>query len=529
MADEKDSKKSSATQIGIHSVRNILGHPSQLSLFSDQHTKFSSDYGIEIDKSIDRFGIGLTDIQMRVMEGILRGFSETNYKGNIAPEDKENIAHQKYSGRLPDTYKYVREIPRLRITQKQLIEWSGLSMGSAGDKQRALEALSLLGTKQYCFYYDRLALSEDGIPERDKNGNWKKEIIKAVDTLFTIKEVREEVSPKGTGKAHKIQGDLKYYEITPSAIFLDQRESYFMLIPYNWREEVDALYEKRKFSSYIPKFLYFLRFQYEMKRRSKNQERPYQIRWSPEEVAIALKMPKSVYNTQKERMNKILEEAYSVGKKLGYLQSYERTETVDILTLQDTKYGVSHSPSLEKAIGAMSNNTVSPAQTYLFDLFHKKKKEINHYHEAPEGQEKEDQLTEFNLLLAEKKPQEIEELIKWGLSQKFWCTRLSTPSNLRSNFDDAWAEMNVSKKQSGGSAVCEENKKIAQALRELITHRRKDVEIDLQNTYIEVRKSGTNHAFELKYTSKDFRKKVEEFLHVLEIPLQALGPYIAKV
>lgn len=524
MSEKEDNKKTKATQIGIHSVRNFLGNPQQLGLFSDQPVKFGNEYGIEVDGKIDRFGMDLTNIQMRVMEGILRGFSETNYKGNIPPEDKDQIAQQKYAGKLPAIYKYIRDVPRLRVTQKQIIEWSGLNTGSVADRQRALEALFHLGTKQYCYYYNRLAYDEEGRPERDKNGNLKKEAVDAVDTLFTIKTIREEVSLKQTDRSPAFKGEIKYYEITPSAVFLDQRETYFILIPCNWRDEIDALYKRKKYSAYIPKFIYFLRLQYELKRRA-NSSRPFQIRWSTEEIAIALNMPKSVYKGQRERMNKLLEEAFAVTKKLGYLQDYERTGTVDILTLQDSKFISGKSLHLAQAIEAMSNNA-SPLPAYLFDLFHKAKRELNEYHKIPEGREKDNQLEEFTALLAQRKLEDVEALIKWGLSIKFWCDRLSTPHKLRENFDAGWSEMNATKTKSSGATNL--HKKIGIALQCLISSRRPDIEIALESSGIEIRSKGAVHVVLIEYAAKDFRMKIETFLQKIQIPLEHLGEFLKE-
>jgi hypothetical protein len=521
MTDNEESRKINATQMGMHAYRNFLGNPKQLNLFSDHPTKFGHEYGVQIDETIDRVGMDLTDIQMRVMEGILRGFSETNYKGNIPPEDKQEIAQSKYSGKLPSSYKYVREIPRLRVTQKQILEWSGLNTGNWGDKQRAIEALAHLGAKQYWYHYDRLVFDEKGCPEKDKNGDWKKEAIDAVDTLITVKTVREKIPLKQQEKNTKIQGEVKYYEITPSAVFLDQRESYFILFPYNWRDEIDALYHKKKYSAYIPKFIYFLRLQYELKRRAKN-EKPYQLRWSTEEIAIALNMPKSFYKGQKERTNKLIEEALMVAKKLGYLQKYERTDAVEVLTFEDSKYSIANSPAHEKTIGAISG-AASPTQLLLFDFFHKKKIEFNEYHTTPTGAEKEEQLKEFNLLLNQKKPEDIQTLIKWGLSQKFWCDRLSTPRKLRDNFDAAWTEMNAVK-QSRPTDNPQENKSIGEALKSLMSARRPDIEVLLEPAYLEFR-NGV-HVVNIEYNDLKFKRKIELFLQKINIPFEELTSHL---
>lgn len=517
MTDQDEDKKHNDTKIGIHAFRSLLGSLNQPDMFSNHHVKFGHEYGVEVDRNIDKIGMDLTDIQSRVMEGILRGFSETNYRGNIAPQKKEEIA-QKYTGKLPATYKYIRELPRLRATQKQILEWSGLSTGSAGDKQRATEALNFLGREQFYLMYKRLAYDEAGSPERDKKGNFKKEDVEVVDTLFDVKIIREESDKKAPEESPR--GDVKYYDITPSTVFLDQIETYFILMPYNWRDEIEALYPG-KYSAYIPRFIYFLRLQYEFKRRAAREEKPFQLKWSSEEIARYLRMPRTVYQRNKAKMHSILEEAYSVAKKLGYLQSYERTGAQDILTFRDAKFVIAATPTLEQAI-AMSSKT-SPAQLYLFDLFHNKKKELNEYHITPGGQEKEDDLMEFHRLLSQKKSEDIEKLINWGLSLKYWCERLSSPQKLRENFDIAWSEMNAIRKHHGNSQS--ENYKIAKALMRLMKAQRPDIEISPFENYMELR-NANNDVKIVEYDTKDFRVKVESFLQKLNIPITELAQYI---
>jgi hypothetical protein len=129
------------------------------------------------------------------------------------------------------------------------------------------------------------------------------------------------------------------HEIVPSPIFLDQRESYFMLIPYNWREEVRELVGNKRASSYTFRFLLFLRYQYELKRRAeKIDNEHFTIKWNWEEIAIAIKMPESVYKRKKDRAQKILDDAYFVAKELGYLKEYDRDGVVDSLMLNEQKY-----------------------------------------------------------------------------------------------------------------------------------------------------------------------------------------------
>src|SRR5262249_31118068 len=121
MVKEKSRQMESSTKVSMHSIKNILGNQEQASLFSDHDKEFAKEFGIELFNSIDRFGIELTDIQSKMMEGILRGFSETEYKGNLQPIDKNEFLQERYPGKQPESYKYIREVPRLRATQSQIL------------------------------------------------------------------------------------------------------------------------------------------------------------------------------------------------------------------------------------------------------------------------------------------------------------------------------------------------------------------------------------------------------------------------
>ena len=450
MEEEKQDK---ATQLALHSVKNLLGNQQQIDLFSEHHIEFCEEYDVKLEGTIDRFGIDLTEIQSRVMEGILYGFSKTAYKGNIEPTSKESLVDERFSGKVPSSYKYIQEIPKLRVTQSELLEWSGINKQSIASWSRAVEAIQELGRKQYCFYYDRLALDAEGTPLKEKNNKWKKEEVFSVDTLFSIKEIRD-----------KSSGSLKYYEIMPSSVFLDQRESYFMFIPLNWREEVKKLVGNKKASSYTFRFLLFLRYQYELKRRSKSLKPPYRIRWSPAEIAMAIKMPPSIYKRKKKRVNQILDDAYAVAKRLGYLIDYQRTGHLDILTLNEKKYFNNRSLSynLADVLDEKADKNLSAAKS-LYELFHSQKRKIDPYYHDPEENKKEKQYYTFQKLLSARPFEVIERLICWSTTKKYWCSRLSTPVKLSSNFSEAWSEM-VLGSEFGADQSRIRNKELAEDL-----------------------------------------------------------------
>lgn len=502
--EQNSNENRKPIQMGMHSVSNLLGTHKQLSLFSDKADQISLENNVVLDSEIQQYGIDLKDVESRVMEGILRGFTETSYEGNIPPQSLEELANEKYAGKLPDTYKYIDKIPRIRITQTQLLKLAGVKNTSIGEVQRALEALKTLGTRQYCFYYDRLAFDSAGKPLKDNKGNWQKEEVSAVDTLFLIKEVRD--------KKSKV---LKYYEIIPSSIFLDQRENYFLLIPHNFREEVTNLVGNKKASSYTFRFLLFLRYQYERRRRNKNLEPPYQVKMHWEEVAVALKMPESVYKKNKKRANKLLDEVYSVALELGYLISYDRSSGVDILVLKDEKYYKPgdfsfNTSSSAKAIAALSDVSISVSKEAedLLKRFYQERKKLDAAEKVPEGELKKAYVQELMQLLKERTAEDIIKLVQWALNQEYYCSRISNPKKLTQNFSDTWVAMQASRKKHAETRVID-NKAIAKNFAQKVEKAKGKFVAELSKQYIEVRDPKTNAIEYVNYDSRAFKEELE--------------------
>lgn len=435
--------KHTSTQISLHSVKNILGDQSQLSLFADQANEFSNEYNIALNGTIDRLGVDLTDMESRVMEAILRGFSEARYHENLESMERESICNEKFAGKIPPAYRDVPRIPFLKITQAQILEWCGVGRNCIATKTRVVQALRDLGSKQYCFYYDRLVYDKDGLPVKDKNKKWVKEEIYTVDTLFTIKEVRN-------------QDRLVHYEIFPSVIFLDQRESYFMFVPFNWREEVCELVGQKKASSYTFRFLLYLRYQHELFRRRK-QSAPYILKRSKEEVAIAIKMPESVYRRKAGRMDAILSSAYEVALKLGYLSDYKRGES-EIFVLNDKKFFSAHEIEMghsEKHVVAIAEECVD-----LFNFFHNTRKSVDPHHKIPLPSDVDGyrQLQEFRSLLTERTSEEIKTIVAWSSKQKYWSSHTTMPKDLIKNFEKLVAEFKTSSATLSKEERIERNK-----------------------------------------------------------------------
>ena len=316
------------TKIAIHTVSQFYGDNKQLSLFSDEKIEdFSRATGISITNRPDSYGVVLNQSQRRVLEGILKAFTDSNYKGD-EEIDKATYSSNIYPiNRIAGAYSNVDKIPVLRLTQSEIIELSGHNR-TQGDKVDVVEAISFLATKQFCFYWVRLK-TENGKPVKDKSGDYVKEEVMEVGSLFRIKTVRT------------AEGELQYYEIHPSAPLLDQVNNYFLLVPNDWREEVKKLTGKRA-SSYTYELLLWLRLQFEQIRRynsgSNRKKKLFKITKSWEDVAIALKMPETMYKANRKRASQIIQDAYSTAIKLGYLVKVENTGATDILYLNESYY-----------------------------------------------------------------------------------------------------------------------------------------------------------------------------------------------
>ena len=330
------------TKIAIHTVSQFYGDNKQLSLFSDEKIDaFKDATGLNLTNRPTNYGVVLNQAQRRVFEGILKAFTDTNYKGD-EQKDKATALREVYSDTETSAktlvkgenapYRNIDTIPVVKLTQAQIIDLSGYDLKNQrqGDKQDVIEALSFLATNQFCFYWIRLK-TENGKPVKDKSGDYVKEEVMEVGTLLRIKTVRDQT------------GLLQYYEIHPSAPLLDQVNNYFLLVPNNWRDEVKQLTGKRA-SSYTYELLLWLRLQYEQIRRynkaggKSRKPKPFKISKSWEDVAIALKMPETMYKANRKRASKIIQEAYSVAIKLGYLVRVENNGATDILYLNEGYY-----------------------------------------------------------------------------------------------------------------------------------------------------------------------------------------------
>ncbi len=326
------------TKISIHAVKQLYGDNKEITKFSgDNIDNFVEATGLNLTNKPDSYGVVLNYTQKKLFEAILRILTDTNYKGDTQIDNNSLLKGTYKDTQISNTtlltgskapYKNIKTIPLLKIKQSKLIKLSGFDKQRQGDKQDVIEALNFLGTNLFFFYWIRLK-TENNKPVKDKNGDYIKEEVMEVGTLLRVRHIRE-------------QGVLQYYEITFSAPILDQVDNYFLLVPCNWRDEVKELTGRRA-SNYTYEFLFWLRLQYEEKRRYNSvgkgrKPKDFIINKSWEDIAIALKMPISMYKANRKKAESIIKEAYNVAIKLGYLIKVENTVSTDRLYLNEDFY-----------------------------------------------------------------------------------------------------------------------------------------------------------------------------------------------
>ncbi len=105
------------TKIGIHTVSQFYGDNKQLSLFSDEKIDaFSKATGISLLNRPDSYGVVLNQSQRRVLEGILKAFSDTNYSGDELI-DKTTYSSQIYSiNKIQGAYSNIDKMPVIKLT-----------------------------------------------------------------------------------------------------------------------------------------------------------------------------------------------------------------------------------------------------------------------------------------------------------------------------------------------------------------------------------------------------------------------------
>ncbi|TVL97420.1 MAG: hypothetical protein CV087_22335 [Candidatus Brocadia sp. WS118] len=301
----------------MHLVNQLFNTKEKQSFKPSDVDNLVEKYKLKLNNSIEGYGVELSNYEYRALEAIQKIFSDNNFKGNIDPE-KVN-------------YSTIKLLPRVRFSQKEFFDAFGINSNSRRDQNNAITALASLTARQHFFFYKRLVY-ENGRPVKE-GGRYKREIVKTIDTLIKLNLVFTDTdNPR-----------LKYYEVTPSPILIDQvgleefdsanKGNYFLLKPGDWFDELKG-WKNGKVSKYEIYFLEWLRMQYEERRKSKGS---YTIRIRWDILAKTLKFPDTDIKKKKGKVLASMRKMYQMAKTLGYLKKYTIGD-VDVLVLNPKKY-----------------------------------------------------------------------------------------------------------------------------------------------------------------------------------------------
>ena len=340
---------------GKHLVSQYLGpvDPQTKLNFADTIERYTRETGLTMGNRPLGWGLNLNVVQQTVTSAILEAFSRDEYQGQITlpkeevltdPERGPNYLPVKLRSMGPEAlyrkaYKNVPELPTIRLTLAEIVNLAEYDHERQGDKEKVKEAITQLGADRYLFYWRRRAFAiKNGVavPERDPKGEHKWEEVVEDGSLFRVKHVLDEQTKQ-----------LKYFEISPSAVVLDQVNThyggnYFLMVPRDLHTEVrKAVGKGQRSTSYTFAFLMYLLAEYERYRsHAKKGTVPEVTIAKPwEEIAQRIKIPETVWKRNRKVAVARLEQVYQVAKEMGYLKSYHRgADGVDTLKLEPSKY-----------------------------------------------------------------------------------------------------------------------------------------------------------------------------------------------
>jgi len=339
----KADKARAAAQLvkaSLHTEKQKWGHkpePKQRGLFDALLDDTQKDIK---KKSIDVFGIDITQAQEQALHAIQALLTKTNYMGNIPGTEI-----------IDQGFHFTGYLPALEFTPAEYLEAYGLTKYQTGrgkdeyssaERALALRALVDLARKSFLFVYKRHYWKEN---EKTKQ---REPVIDRVETIAPLIKImrgwealtRAEDKGLDAGAAtEKTDEKLTSIAIQPAPIMVQDINSFFVLKRANYFQEIKFLAPHA--SKYTYRFINWLMYQAELKRQHKE---PLVVKIGLEDLAYILRMDAYVKTRQFKRIGQILTKSYKIAQDLGYLVSYStvqgQTKDLERLELNPNKYGV---------------------------------------------------------------------------------------------------------------------------------------------------------------------------------------------
>jgi len=293
----------------------------------------------EATPAVTAIGLEIEERHNRAIEAIQKRLTKHNYVGNMEGRYIEE----------PNSFQFSGYLPMLRIRVSEYLEDYGLqrmetSRGklefSGKHREEALQALRELATTRFLLMYER---------KYWENGELKYDVIRTIRPLLVITEGWEALNRKERNAVADGQTSpeadekLRWLGIEVSPIFVDQINTYFVLKPANWRQEItlhwtknDHLYKQIGTpSKYTFRFIEYLFWQF---REKSEANLPPVIKREWEAMAYALKVSESSIKRNKAQARGILRKCYRIAQEMGYLSDFDMGEEHDTLTLNPDRF-----------------------------------------------------------------------------------------------------------------------------------------------------------------------------------------------
>jgi hypothetical protein len=286
---------------------------------------------------IEVIGIDDTKSQNQALFAIQKLLNDTGYKGNT---DGKTLKGE------DNSFKFMGYLPMIKFTPAQYLEAYGTGKRetargrlefNANERTEALKALRELSTKKYLFYYKR---------KYWKDGKEVYDLITTVRSLFNVVEGYEsldkaEVDLIQNNKRDSVDEKLGFIVIEPCPLLIDQIDTYFVLKPANYYQEIKLLVGRA--SRHATLFIDYLITEVTKKEISaKGNEISWNIELNYKTLAYKLRMNKYLETNQTKRVRKELEKCYDIAQKLGYLLEYKtidgKTKELEQLVLNPEKF-----------------------------------------------------------------------------------------------------------------------------------------------------------------------------------------------
>lgn len=253
----------------------------------------------ELEAKVEQAGLDLSVSELKAVHALQVLLHRSDYQGN----DPGDSIHS-------DAFKYDGTVPRLRVTYSEYLEAYSLQRTPSGrwpraQRDEALEALSSLAEPRTVAYRRRY-----------KQGKrYKNDVVIARKPLIALnlgykglddEEAEEVIATEGRSRRPT------HLLIEFSPLWADQIESFYVLKPVSFYDELKELVGSKRVSQAVPLFLEWL--------LTKNHT-PTKI--ARDKLAERIRLSYLLDNRHQSKLDEQLQQAIDVALKMGYLLGYE--------------------------------------------------------------------------------------------------------------------------------------------------------------------------------------------------------------